>query len=177
VTAPRAAFWLLFAATLGVYATMLTWTLPAISAAASGLTPFDMRPLGYSFDEAKAFLAALSPDGRALYLNVQQRLDIAYPALLAATLFFAIWALAPAKWGPLRWAVALIAFPGAAFDYLENAAVAVMLAAGPKALTPEMAAAASNWTVGKSATNTIAMVVLLVLLAAWGWRKRSGRAP
>lgn len=179
MTAPRVAFWLLFAATLCVYAIMLAWTLPAISAAAGGLAPFDMRPSGYSFDTAKAFLAALSPAGRNLYLNVQHRLDTAYPALLAATLFFAIWALAPERWGPLRWAIALVAIPGAAFDYLENAAVAVMLAAGADALTPDMVATASGWTVAKSTATSIAMTVLLALLAARGWRwlaaRRRGR--
>ena len=103
MTAWRLGFWLLFAVTLAVYATMLVWTLPAITAAAGGLAPFDMRPSGYSFDEAKAFLTALSPDGKALYLDAQHKLDAAYPALLAATLFFAIAALAPKSWGNWRW--------------------------------------------------------------------------
>ncbi len=106
MTAPRLAFWLLFAATLGVYATMLGWTLPAISAAAGGLPAFDMRPGGYSFDEAKAFLAALSPEGKALYLDVQHKLDTAYPGLLAATLFFAIARWRRKSWGIWRWLLA-----------------------------------------------------------------------
>ncbi len=177
MTAPRRAFWLLFAVTLAVYATMLVWTLPAISAAAGGLAPFDLRPSGYSFEEAKAFLAALSPEGTALYRDVQHRLDTAYPALLAATLFFAIAALTPTGWGRWRWVLALTAIPGALFDYLENAAVAVMLDAGADRLTPEMVATASRWTAWKATATTVAMTLLLVLLAAWGWRKLTAKRP
>ncbi len=124
---------------------MIFWSLLKISEAAGGAMPFDMRPFGYGFDEAKAFLGALSPEGAAFYLNVQHRLDAAYPALLAATLFFAIRALAPGA-GPVPTLLAVVALPGAAFDYLENASVTAMLHAGASGLTPELAARASLWT-------------------------------
>jgi hypothetical protein len=175
MTARRLAFSLLFAATLAVYVTMLAWTLPAISAAAGGLAPFDLRPSGYTFDEAKAFLTALSPDGKALYLGAQHRLDAAYPALLSATLFFAIAALTPTAWGSWRWVLALTAIPGALFDYLENAAVTVMLTAGADDLTPDMVATADRWTTSKSWSSTVAMTILLALLVAWGWRAVAAR--
>ncbi len=170
MTARRIGFWLLFAVALAVYATMLMWTLPAITTASGGLTPFDLRPSGYSFDEAKAFLTALSPEGKALYLNVQHKLDTAYPGLLAATLFFAIAALAPKGWGRWRWVIALVAIPGALFDYVENAAVSVMLTAGAGGLTPDMAATADRWTTTKSWTTTVAMTVLLVLIIMRAWQ-------
>ena len=180
MTAPRIAYWLLFVATFAVYAVMVGWTLPAISAAAGGLVPFDLRPSGYTFDAAKAFLAALSPDGKALYLGTQHRLDAAYPALLAATLYFAIAALAPPAWRRWRWLAALVAVPGALFDYLENAAVTVMLNAGADGLTPDMVTTADRWTVYKSWASTFALSLVLVLLANWGWRrltaKRRGEA-
>lgn len=169
------AFWILFGVTLAVYATMLVWSLPVVSNAAGGAAPFDMRPAGYTFEDTKAFLAALSADGRAFYLDVQQRLDLFYPALLAATLFFAIVLLAPAGRGVWRWVLAATAIPGAVFDYLENHQVAAMLALGPDAVTPEMAATASRWTVLKSGFSTIAMVILLVLLATWAAKKLLAR--
>ncbi len=177
----RAAFWLVFAVTLGVYLVMLLWTLPAITAAAGGLAPFDLRPTGYSFDEARAFLAALTPEGTALYRTVQQRLDIAYPALLAATLVLAILLLSPSGLGRWRWLLAATALPGMVFDYLENAAVAAMLDGGAAALTPELAQAANRWTLLKSAFSTLAFTVLLVLLARWLFRRvlhrRRGALP
>ena len=72
----RRAVMALFAATIGLYLVMLLWSLPKIAAEAGGLTPFDMRPGGYSLAEARAFLAALSPEGTAFYLGVQHRLDM-----------------------------------------------------------------------------------------------------
>jgi len=158
------AFWILFAVTVVVYGVMVLWSLPRIAAAAGGLAAFDMRPTGYSFDEAKGFLAALSPDGVAFYLGVQEKLDSVYPALLAATLFFAIVALAPAKLGIWRWVLALIAIPGAVFDYLENAAVSAMLAAGADGLTSVAVDTADRWTVLKSAFTAVAMITLVLLL-------------
>jgi hypothetical protein len=158
------AFSILLIATLAVYATMLVWSLPVVSRAAEGLAPFDMRPGGYSFAEAQAFLSALTPDGAGFYRDVQQTLDTFYPALLAATLFFAIAGLAPAGIGGWRWLLALFAIPGSAFDYLENAAVARMLAAGPDGLTPELVESASRWTLLKSWFTTIAFALLAVLV-------------
>src|SRR5262245_15798623 len=99
---------------------MLMWTLPTITAEAGGLAPFDMRPAGYSFAEARAFLVALSDSGKRLYLDVQQPLDVAYPALYGATLFFAIAFLTPRRWGNWKWLLATVAVPVVVFDYLEN---------------------------------------------------------
>jgi hypothetical protein len=154
---------------------MVLWSLPRISAAAGGAMPFDMRPFGYSFEEAKAFLAALSPDGAAFYLDVQHRLDLTYPALLAATLFFAIKALTPARFPIPGWVVGLIAIPGSVFDYLENVGVAAMLERGADGVTPALVARASLWTLLKSVFSTIAMIVLLVLAIAAAWRRFAGR--
>lgn len=171
----RLAFWILFAVTLAVYAVMLVWTLPAITAAAGGLPPFDMRPGGYGFEDAQAFLAALSAEGRTLYLGPQHMLDLAYPALITLTLFFAIASLLPGRWGALRWVVALPALAIAVFDYLENMAVTAMLEAGPDRLTPDLVATASGWTVLKSGVSTVVMsallLVLLVHAARWAMRR------
>lgn len=169
--ARRVAFWTLFAVTAAVYFIMIFWSLPRIATAAGGATPFDMRPLGYSFDEAKAFLGALTPDGAAFYLNVQHRLDAVYPALLAATLFFAIRALVPKSSPVARSIIALVALPGAACDYLENASVTAMLGAGASGLTPELVARASLWTQLKSIFTTIAMLLVLVFAGMALWRR------
>jgi len=170
----QVAFWILFATTLAIYLVMIVWSLLKISAAAAGGAPFDMRPLGYGFEEAKTFLAALTPEGTSFYLNVQHRLDAAYPALLAATLFFAIRALARGPVPPTI--LALVALPGALFDYLENAAVMQMLELGASGLTPELVARASLWTLLKSVFTTIAMTLLLALAAVAVWRRLAGGA-
>lgn len=160
----RLMFWGLFCVTAAVYGTMLGWSLPTISGAAGGLVPFDMRPGGYDFSEALAFVSALTGAGASFYLDVQQKLDIAYPALISLTLFFAIAALLPSRLGRWRWVVAALVLPVAGFDYLENHAVAMMIEAGPNGLTADLVATASMWTVLKSSASMLAMTSLLILL-------------
>lgn len=158
-------FWSLFAVTLAVYAAIIGWSLPAVSSAAGGLAPFDMRPGGYSQADALQFVAALSAEGRDFYLNVQQRLDLFYPALASLTLFFALSALLPRQLGKWRYAAAAVALPIAAFDYLENHAVAMMLQDDPAKLAANLVAEASRWTVLKSGLSTAVMSAIVVLLA------------
>ena len=159
----RVLFWALFAVTMAIYIVMLTWTLPTIAAAAGGLPAFDMRPQGYSLDDARAFLAALSSEGLALYRNVQLKLDTFYPGLLALLLALAIRALLPHRFGHWRWLALVFAAPVAIFDYLENAGIDAMLAQGPS-LAPELVAATNQWTLLKAQWSTLVMSALLVLL-------------
>jgi hypothetical protein len=165
MSARRVAFWTLVAVTAAIYLVMVGWSLPKISSEAGGATPFDMRPLGYSFPEAQSFLTVLSAEGARFYLHVQHRLDLLYPALLAATLFLAIRALAPRRTVLSPNLLALTALPGCVFDYLENAAVSEMLRAGADGVTPELVARASLWTCLKSGFTTVAMLLLLVSAA------------
>ena len=156
----RLIFWLMFAVMTGVYLVMVLWSIPQIVADAGGLLAFDMRPMGYSFDEAGAFLEALSDEGRLFYLNVQQMLDSAYPALFAVVMVMVMAFTHLFRRLPRVLAIAF-ALAGAGFDYLENAAVAVMLRAGDS-VTETMVATASRWTVLKSGAVTLALVALLI---------------
>lgn len=165
----RALFWLLAATTAAVYAAMPFWSLPGIAEAAGGLMPFDLRPLGYTPAEARAFLSDLSDDGRDFYLTIQHRLDLAFPALLAATLAWIAFRLNPPGWRAVRWTIAAAALFGMFADYAENAAVAALLSSPPDAVTDAAIAAASRWTVLKSLGATLAMTlaVILILRAAF----------
>jgi hypothetical protein len=170
----RKIFWLLVVATLGVYATMLLWSIPAISSEAGGLRIFDMRPAGYSFSEAHAFLSALTSEGERLYESIQLRLDIFYPAMLAVTAGWAMILLVPAwRWRPV---LALVPVPGMVFDYLENGAVKSMLAAGADGLSPELVAQASMYSRMKAGTTTVSLVLLCLLLIFWAINRRKRRA-
>lgn len=167
----RMIFWILFTVMVGVYLVMALWSIPKITADAGGLLAFDLRPTGYSFAEAQAFLTALSDEGRGFYLNVQHMLDGAYPALFAVVMVMAFNHLF-AGWP--RWGAIALALAGAGFDYMENTAVAVMLRAGDE-LSAAMVATASQWTVLKSGAVTLALLALIAgLLMAW-LRKRKAR--
>ena len=101
----RAAYLVLTVATLAVYFVMIVWSLPKIASAAGGAMPFDLRPWGYTPNEAEAFLVALSSEGRAFYTDVQLRLDTLYPPLLA------LWTCASAARlfrGVLLWGFAVL---------------------------------------------------------------------
>ena len=166
----RLIFWALFAVMTGVYLTMVLWSLPIIVDAGQGRVPFDLRPAGYHFDYAVFFLEELSEEGRLFYLNVQQMLDSAYPALFGVVMTMAFVHLLR---GYYRIIAIGFALAGMVFDYLENAAVAVLLLAGPRGyFTPEMVARASMWTQAKSVTVTVALLMLISgLVMAWR-RKR-----
>lgn len=163
-------FWGLFSLTLLFYLAIVLWALPKVSHAAGGLTPFDLRLLGYSAAEAQAFLDTLTDDGRRFYLGTQRRLDTVFPALLCLTLSWAtLWAYRNCS---LAWRGLLIcpAIALAAFDYFENAQVAALLTA--PSVDVEMIFAASAATIGKSLATTVAMVVLLIGIAMHLWAKK-----
>ena len=124
-----------------------------------------MRLGGYSFDDARVFLTAITDTGRDFYLNTQQLLDLLYPTLFAITVSIPLAHLLPRYWG---WALAVVAIAAGVLDHLENSAVAAMLRVEPDALTEIMVSTASNWTVAKSISTTIASVALLVVLCIRG---------
>ena len=170
----RVWFWVLFLVTLGIYLTIVLWSLPMISKEAAGLMPFDLRPGGYSEDEAREFLGAISDDGRAFYLGVQHWIDTAYPGLMAITLAFAInWA--GQSWHKLvRFGLIGAGFVGAGFDYLENSRVANMLIQHVADVSAADIAAASQATLLKSGFGTLAMVGLFAGLIIRGYQRWRG---
>jgi len=155
------AYWFLVAATVTNYLIMVLWSLPLVSEMAGGDVPFDMRPGGYSFDEAQVFLMGITDAGRDFYLETQQYLDLFYPTLFAITTAFALHHLIPGYWGRT---LSVLAIAAGVFDHLDNSAVAVMLRAGPDTLSEAMVSTASNWSLAKSISTTIVLVAVLVAL-------------
>jgi len=167
-------YWVLVVLTLGLYGTMVFWSLPLIAQNAAELIPFDMRPSGYNLQEARTFLEALTPEGKAFYRNTQLRLDAAYPAMLAVVLALGGMGLACGRWRWIGYIVVISAVLGAAADYVENTAIASILAIDPVLLTTVEVDFASRATLVKSGSTTIAMSLLLLLLVVrWMKRKRA----
>ncbi|HQZ12306.1 MAG TPA: hypothetical protein PK286_05415 [Devosia sp.] len=164
-------YWILFAVTMILYGTMLAWSLPAVSAAAGGLPPFDLRPGGYSLADAQEFLTALSAEGAAFYRNVQLRLDMAFPLLIGLTMYFALAALLPKRLGRWRYAVALPALLAMPFDYIENHTIGLMLDAGPERLTEDLVARGSMASQVKTVITSVVMTVILLALVWHAVRK------
>lgn len=121
----QATLWGLTAA--GVYCGMIYGTLAHLEAL-SGLRPFDMRPSGYSSEQANTLLSTLGPEGREYYLTRQIPLDFVYPALMALTLVSLF------KWLETRGInqrlvqIGILLSVGAAVgDYLENTGIIYMI--------------------------------------------------
>ena len=167
-------FWLTVLATVVTYIAIVAWSAPAISEQADGLLIFDLRPIGYSFEEATTFRAALSDQGRQFYLAVQHRLDAAYPALLAITTIWAFLVLLPSHRSALL--ALLLPLSVWVFELKENAAVAVLLKAELQNLTEEVVSHASFYTTLKSVFTAASMGLLLVLISVRAFKMWTRRA-
>lgn len=160
---PRWFFALSLGLTLLIYGIMVFWGSPILIREAGGLLPFDVRPLGYGAEEARAYLAALSPEGRAVYLTVIARLDTVFPPLLALSLILIFLRLAPRS---VALGLSMVALAGAVLDLLENAATEALLRADPALVSDAAIAVASRWTVLKWAADGICLAALLFLLVS-----------
>jgi hypothetical protein len=167
---PRA-FWFILAALVASWLGMNLWSAPRIEEMAGGLRLLDMRFTGYAYEDARAFIAAIGDPGRALYLGPQLWMDMVYPPLLGAVLFLSYRWLFPGWPGLI---IGTVSLSSVVVDYLENAALAAMLRAGPDAMTPEMADAASSWTTMKWSFAALGLVTLVIGLALRFRRSRSG---
>ena len=166
---------LTFALATVIYLGMVFGTLTELELIA-GTTPFDLRPGGYSFDEAATFIAALGEEGRHLYLWRQIPLDSVYPALLA------LWSAGAIRWfskgsppAAQRWfhAAATLAFVAALFDYLENILIVWMLNTAPN-LNPAIVTAASLATLAKSGFTTVVFSAIVLSMIVFLFSRLRG---
>ena len=167
---PNAKRAILFGATaIIIYLAMILGTLAQLEKI-SGLTPFDMRPVGYGPEDANALLTALGETGRAYYLNRQLLLDALYPALLALTLSSLYRLLGTGVPVRLVQVGVVASWLAAAFDYAENSGIAAMLQLWPD-IPDILVSAASLATIAKSLMTSLAVTGLLVLFGRKIWLK------
>jgi hypothetical protein len=162
-----------------VFAVMAFWSMPYLRHIAGGLEPFDGRVFGYTVEEARPLLAALSDIGRNFYADVQLQIDTVFPAIYALSrILLLLWLTAPGRIAasvpfPLRIAFLVPPLLTAWFDYLENDAIAAMRVAGPQ-VGADLVARASFWTQAKWLAGfvTEASCVILLAVALVRWRRR-----
>jgi hypothetical protein len=156
-----------------MWAVMFFGPLGHLTDLAGGLRPFDIRPKGYSYDKARAFLEAIGTQGRAYYAIPELVIDTFYPPLYAVSRGLALWWLtmpgrvreAPL---PLKIRYTLIAVPilMASLDLLENGCIAVMLRTWPD-LSHGLVAVSSFATRVKIMAGVLTEVLMGVLAAIW----------
>ena len=155
-----------------LYGVMALWSFPLIAANANGLEGFDLRFMGYSVDDARAFLTALNDAGRTHYLTTQAQLDLAYPAILSLTLIIGMLRFGVRLRVFWRILLVLLPFAAGALDYVENALVAQLLSAQPEDVTDAMITQASLVTMAKSMLYALSIALVIVLAAAFAVRRR-----
>jgi hypothetical protein len=168
-----------------LWGVMVFWTLAYLRRTAGGLEPFDMRPFGYTPEEARKLLYALSSIGRKYYADVQLQLDTAFPAVYALSRgLLLLWVTAPGRTAarplplPARLVLLILPLATAWFDYFENEGIAAMLAADQRA-SDELIERTSFWTRAKSlaALATELVCVMLAAIAFVRWRHRQQSQP
>lgn len=169
--AARLINWTLPLVTAAVYAWLALYLGGQLRAQAGGAPPFDLRVFGYSFNEARAYLQALSPAGYALYQGPSAWADTVFPPLLGLTL---AWWMRPYA-GAFGMVCVMAAMSYVALDWGENHFVQRMLTAGPDLLAYADVQRASVMTKGKFAALTLTLV--LAARQSWiRWRSRPSSA-
>lgn len=133
-----------------------------------GLSNFDARVLGYSTDEARAYLSVLPESSRAMYLGWFRALDTVFPLLAAIAMCGILW-LNTAEWHLFRRVTSLgmiVAY--LMMDLAENNFVGQLLESD-KPVDPALVDRASDMTQLK----WLFLALSLVLLGAV-WRRNKG---
>lgn len=164
LTPPRVLFLGFLLAAVVALVLLRVWTVPALQQATGGLDVFDVLISGYSLDYVTLYNEMLNDTARALYLGPHRLLDTAFAAALTGTISVAAYLLA-GRWSTvLGLALGLTPLFYFAFDMLENAQVAAILARGTA--TAEMAEAASGFTVAKAQALRFAITAVLFVISA-----------
>jgi hypothetical protein len=159
-------------AAAGIYLLMIFVTLAHIETL-SGLRPFDMRPSGYSAEQANSLINALGSSGRRYYLTRQIPLDLVYPSLMALTLVSLLnWLGSRHVSHKLVRIGAWFSITAAIADYLENAGICLMILSWPE-ISANTVLAASVASIVKSGLTAAA--TLTVLLGAVFWASKRAR--
>ena len=153
----------LFALTMAVYLTMLSYSIPAVMAFAPEIPIFDLSPLGYSFNYANELLDTLGAEGRKLYLSTQLPLDFIYPGLFSITYsLLLVWLFGKTFNANSKiYYLALVPFLAGIFDYVENVFIIKMINSFPD-LQVNTVKIASTFSILKSSFTTVFFILLIV---------------
>jgi hypothetical protein len=156
----------LFALTMSVYLSMLSYSIPAVAAFAPELPIFDLSPLGYSFNYANELLNTLGGKGRNLYLFTQLPLDFIYPGLFSITYsLLLVWVFGKTFNRKSKiYYFACVPFLAGVFDYIENVFIIKMIRSFPD-LQVTTVKIASTFSILKSGFTMFFFILLIVVFA------------
>lgn len=139
-----------------------------------GRTIPDMT-FGYDTAYAKDLLFNTPPEGWSLYLTRILPIDLVFPLLYSVFYALLTSLLVQKSFGVKSWVhkLTILPFVAAAFDYVENASVAMMVTSLPD-FSPTTATIASYATIAKWSFTGIGVAILLVCLIkiVMNWSKK-----
>ena len=147
----RAIFWLTFA----VYMP-LGYFVFQVFQMTGGMVIFDLQVVGYSAAWGQRFLAALPPEGVALYVAWIRPLDTVIPILLASTI--SAHALRTAPWW--KWVCVAVTANTAMLDLIENVHLAALITGTVEPLAENITAA--SWVTRAKYLSLLTSIILLV---------------
>jgi hypothetical protein len=152
---------------------------PRLEALSGGRTMFDLQLGGYSQRKALAYLAALGPEGRGVYLWRHLTVDTAFALVealaIALTMLYVTRPAMLALPGGVRLALLALPLLQAAFDLAENLLVGAMLASdspGERLVTAASLATQLKWAF--AAVSIAAVTGLVVMTLAKRLARRKG---
>lgn len=150
--------------TASVYAVLVTLGMRHLVLGVDALLPFDLRPMGYSFLDATAYLSILPPEVAVLYTGLIRRLDTVFPLLFGLWMGMVYWRSSPwmHPWSRIILLIAPASYT--IMDLVENALVSEMVTLGMSAISPEVVNLASSYTISKFVTVSVAFSVMLVMI-------------
>jgi hypothetical protein len=156
---------------------MMAFTFPRINAQ-FGTQAFDLKPMGYSLEEATLMLQNLDQSTIDFYVFPQLLLlDILYPILLAlflSTLIIRLSNLIFVSPNHIYSNLFMLPFIAMLIDYLENIMILVMIT-NPAEVSSGVIKATSIFTQMKGVFTTISWVVILILFVIWLNKKWSDK--
>lgn len=148
---------------LGVYVTMLLYSIPKVMQYSNEIEILDIVPSGYSPEYVQKLFETLGETGRSIYLTQQIPLDMIYPGLFAISfslLLAYIFSKAFSSENKIQM-FALLPILVGVFDYLENVGIIIMLNIFPSS-NSLIAESTSIFTIVKSLLTTVVFVLIIV---------------
>lgn len=154
-------------ATAAVSCVMNFYLIPLITenAAYYGLTVFDMRPFGYSYEYAQELVTRLSTEQMEIYLNVQLPLDMIFPLIYTALLSVIF-----IKTRGVADILSLLPILLMLADYTENI-LSIIILKNSKNILPQIVQISSTATVIKNILMCACILLALIFTIVYTVRK------
>lgn len=128
------------------------------------LTPFDLRILGYSPDDAEAYLALFGASEVALYTGFLRKVDTVFPLLFGLWMGWCLWGLTRQMHPWSRVILLVVPASYTLMDLCENALVADLVHGFQTPPDEALVALASSYTISKYVTLFVAFGLLLSMM-------------